>query len=316
MGKTKAPISIPPTIINVFKPARLSSYDVIRHFKRSLPPGFGKIGHFGTLDPFASGVLLIGVGGAARLNDYVHSDGPKTYLAIGKLGVETETGDLTVAPSQLDSSEYLKMVISKFEPEFIESQLRDNFLGEYYQAPHKYSAAKFDGKPLHFWARSGVEIKKEKVLRFVESIKIVKYNFPYLSIEVTVSSGTYVRTLFSDFAAHLGTIGSLVSLVRTKVGKLTFDQALKMRDWPKEKSFDYGKGCYRPDEVLDYPHINLEQWHAKLYSNGVKLREDQFKVDSESKYYWVYDEEKKLLGMGIVEEEGLKAQLNFSSSSS
>ncbi len=64
----------------------MTSYDVIRHFKRNLPTGFGKIGHFGTLDPFASGVLLIGIGGAARLNDYIHDFLPKSYLAVGKLG--------------------------------------------------------------------------------------------------------------------------------------------------------------------------------------------------------------------------------------
>src|SRR5690606_24557557 len=97
---------------------------------------------------------------------------------------------------------------------FIEEKLREKFLGDYWQAPHKYSASKFEGKALHEWAREGVEIAKEQVLRHVYDIRVVKYKYPYLSVRVTVSSGTYVRTLFSDFAGYLGTLGALVSLVR------------------------------------------------------------------------------------------------------
>ena len=308
--KRKAKVTYPPSIFNVFKPARMTSYDVIRHFKRNLPSGYGKIGHFGTLDPFASGVLLIGVAGAARLNDYVHSHAPKTYLAVGKLGVETPTGDLTVEVTQNDDSAYLKNEIANFSSEFIQTHLQKKFLGEYWQSPHKYSAAKFEGKPLHEWAREGVEIKKEKKLRHIDAISVVKYQFPYLSLRVTVSSGTYVRTLFSDCANYLGTLGTLVSLVREEVGKANLNNAIYKKDWPiKENDWDYRGFGLSPWELLEFNQNTLSAKNAKLFSNGVQLRADQLQ-----QYYnglqWVRDEN-RVLGLGIGEDELLKAQLNF-----
>jgi len=112
-----------PKIYNLYKPKDIGSFDVVRKWKRILR-GQGKIGHFGTLDPFAEGVLMIGVSGAARLNEYIHDCLPKTYLAVGILGVETETGDLTVDPSQVDESDYLKEKISKL----IKSLLKNNLM--------------------------------------------------------------------------------------------------------------------------------------------------------------------------------------------
>jgi tRNA pseudouridine55 synthase len=314
MSKKNKVITYPPTIFNVFKPARMTSYDVIRHFKRNLPEGYGKIGHFGTLDPFASGVLLIGVAGAARLNDYIHDYAPKTYLAVGKLGVETATGDLTEEPIQVDDSEYLNQNIATMPVEFIQKQLQEKFLGEYWQAPHQYSAAKFEGKPLHEWAREGVEIKKEKKLRHVHSLEVVKYQFPYLSLRVTVSSGTYVRTLFSDCANHLGTIGCLVSLVREEIGMANFKNAIFKKDWPLEKNWNYENFGLRPWELLSFPMLELGEKQAKLFSNGVQLRKDQIEQYLEG-LQWVKGPD-RVLGLGQGKENQLKAQLNFAASSS
>ena len=157
-------ITSKPIIINLYKPKDMSSQHVVRLFKRKFPKKT-KIGHFGTLDPFATGVLMIGVNGAQRLNEYIHECLPKTYIATGILGLETATGDLTEEPTQRDDSEYLRTVIKDFSKEFIETHLRKKFLGVYMQAPHKYSAAKHEGKALHEWARAGVEIKKEKKVK-------------------------------------------------------------------------------------------------------------------------------------------------------
>lgn len=306
-----------PLIFNTFKPARMTSFDVVRHFKRNLPRGYGKIGHFGTLDPFASGVLMLGVNGAAKLNDFIHDFLPKTYLAIGKLGVETQTGDLTEAPTQKDESVYLQETIANFDVEFIENFLKEHFLGEYWQAPHKYSAAKFEGKALHKWAREGVEIKKEKKRRFISSIEVVKYSFPYLVIRCEVSSGTYIRTLFSDMANKLGTIGSLVSLVRESIGPCSLDNALIKRDWPNGENWNFQKYALQVDEVLPFGEILFEQKESLLYSNGVKLSEDRIgkKISSplSDKYYWIKSIEGKLLGLGCLEEGFISTQFNFSS---
>jgi tRNA pseudouridine55 synthase len=305
-----------PLIFNVFKPARLSSYDVVRHYKRNLPKGYGKIGHFGTLDPFASGVLMIGVNGAAKLNDFIHEMLPKTYLAIGKLGVETETGDLTIEPSQIDDSDYLKNEISQFSIPFIQDFIEKRFLGEYMQAPHKYSAAKFEGKALHKWAREGVEIKKEPKKRIIHKIEVVKYNFPYLCIRFEVSSGTYIRTLFSDCANSLGTIGTLVSLVREKVGGCTDKNYIKKSNWPNGEDWDLNQFGQKVDEVLKLGSIIFAEKEAMLYSNGVVLKSDRAQSiednDISKEYYWVRNTDQEILGLAQIIDGVVKVKFNLS----
>lgn len=292
----------------------MTSYDVVRHFKRHLPTGFGKIGHFGTLDPFASGVLLIGIAGAARLNDFIHEYLPKTYLAVGKLGVETPTGDLTVPPSQVDDSRYLKEEISRLPKEFIEEKLREKFLGDYWQSPHKYSAAKFEGRALHEWAREGIEIKKEQVLRQVYDIKVVKYQFPYLSVRVRVSSGTYVRTLFSDFANYLGTIGTLVSLVRENVGnEVNFKNALKKKDWPLERNESVMAYGLPVNKVLPFSELVLTERQEKIFKNGGFFKYADFN-GPQGHFYWAISQESgKLLGLLYRNDAEIRPKINFNS---
>ncbi len=318
MAKNKSLSQFPPLVFNVFKPARQTSYDVIRHFKRNLPNGFGKIGHFGTLDPFASGMLLIGIGGAARLNDYIHDFLPKTYLAVGKLGIETPTGDYESEVTQRDESLYLRQEIACFSKEFIEERLNLKFIGDYWQAPHKYSAAKFMGKNLHEWAREGVDIIKEPVLRKIYSIKVIRYEFPYLAVRVTVSSGTYVRTLFSHFANELGTIGSLISLVRESIGDVHFSDAIKMKHWPRDKELEIiGRGT-RIDKFLPFSKAVLNTEQVKAFKNGAFLRPDQLTINAEKKFHpeflWMTDERDLLLGLGHQSfPNELRPKINFHS---
>lgn len=302
----------PPLIFNVFKPARITSYDVIRHFKRHLPDGYGKIGHFGTLDPFACGVLMIGIGGAARLNDFIHEYMPKTYLAVGKLGIETPTGDYTSEISQRDESLYLKQEIARFPKEFIQERLREKFLGNYLQAPHKYSAAKFMGKNLHEWAREGIEVKKEEVERFVHHIEVVKYEFPYLSLRVTVSSGTYVRTLFADMCHDLGTLGSLISLVRESVGKVDLSSAIKQKDWPQDKIFPVLERALPVQDVLPFQKLPLSEAESASFKNGAFLKIPSAVETQE--FFWMLDSDERLLGLGQRIETGqIKPKINFHS---
>lgn len=316
MTKNKSLSVFPPLVFNIFKPAKLTSYDVVRHFKRHLPSGFGKIGHFGTLDPFASGVLMVGIGGAARLNDFIHDFLPKTYLAVGKLGIETPTGDYESEIIQRDESIYLKREIASFSEAFIEERLRSKFLGEYWQAPHKYSASKFMGKNMHEWAREGVEIKKAPVRRFVHDIKIVKYKFPYLSVRVTVSSGTYVRTLFSDMSNELGTIGSLIALVREKIGDNSIQQSIHKRDWPLDRQLPIIEKGKRIDEILPFDTAILDYSQALSFKNGAFLKPDQLNISRKYKlseeYLWISDEKKNLIGLGhrLMPHE-LRPKINF-----
>jgi tRNA pseudouridine55 synthase len=318
MAKNRSLSQFPPLVFNVFKPARLTSYDVVRHFKRHLPSGFGKIGHFGTLDPFACGVMLIGIGGAARLNDYVHEFLPKTYLAVGKLGIETPTGDWQSEISQRDDSAYLKDHIGSFSVAFIQDCLQKKFLGDYWQSPHQYSAAKFMGKNLHEWAREGIEIKKDQVLRTVHHIEVVKYKFPYLSVRVTVSSGTYVRTLFNHMAQELGTIGSLISLVRESIGPAQHNNSLRMKEWPKDREMHIIDKGLRIDQLLPFGEALLSEQQVGAFKNGAFLKAKDLNLKEslkiKSPYIWMKNDSDQLLGLATkIDSHEIRPKINFHS---
>ncbi len=244
---------------------------------------------------------MIGIGGAARLNEYIHEFLPKTYLATGKLGIETPTGDYTSEVSQRDESLYLLREIAGFSQEFIEEKLCEKFLGDYWQSPHQFSATKFMGKNLHEWARQGVEIKKAPVLRKVFKIEVIKYSFPYLSIRVEVSSGTYVRTLFSDMCRYLGTLGSLISLVRERVGQVNYQDSLHQGQWPQDKSPSILMRAIPIEKVLPFSQIKLNGKHSVSFKNGAFLKAQDLMIENQStfseRYYWMIGDEGKLLGL-------------------
>lgn len=244
---------------------------------------------------------MIGIAGAARLNDFIHDFLPKTYLAVGKLGIETPTGDYTSEIIQKDESLYLTREIANFSREFIQEKLSEKFLGDYWQAPHKYSAAKHMGRKLHEWAREGVEVKKEPVLRQVYKIEVVKYQFPYLSVRVEVSSGTYVRTLFTDMCHYLGTLGSLISLVRESVGPVTTKTCLHKKDWPQDKTLPIIEHGMKIEDVLPFTKLKLNERQTVMFKNGGFLKPDLLEVLKESNlsstYFWMVDEKEKLLGL-------------------
>lgn len=312
--KSKHPVLFPPLIFNVYKPPGVTSYDVVRHFKRHLPQGFGKIGHFGTLDPFAEGVLMIGTGGAARLNDFIHEFLPKTYLATGKLGEETPTGDPTSEVVQRDDSPYLSREVSRFPREFIEERARGKFLGKYLQTPHKFSATKFMGKNLHEWAREGVEVKKDAVARTIHELRVMEYAFPLLTIRATVSSGTYIRTLFTEIAQDLGTLGHLLTLKRESVGHVSSEEAIRDEDWPREKDPAFmGRGM-RVDQVLPFGGITLTEENVRYFRNGGFLRNVTDSTgDIEAPYRWVKNESGEILGLAEWIQGSLRPRINFHS---
>lgn len=299
---------IGPTVFNIYKPIDKSSHDIVRYFKKNLPTGYGKIGHFGTLDPFAEGILMIGVNGAQRLNNYVHDFLPKTYQAVGILGLETPTGDLTVQPSQVDQSEYLNTQIKNLTKEFIEEKIKEKFLGEYWQAPHVFSAAKYEGKPLHEWAREGIAIKKEAKKRFIYSLKVIEYNFPELQIEAKVSSGTYIRTLFSDIANFIGTLGALKKLVRTEIGKIKSDDSLDIKNWPvKNQAWDIGMYAINLEQLLPFESVVIIDNQIDDFKNGRAFKVNQPSNDNP---IWI-KEKQRVVGLGYIRDGLLQPKVNF-----
>jgi tRNA pseudouridine55 synthase len=280
----------------------MTSFDVIRKLQRNLPHAIGKIGHFGTLDPFAQGVLLIGIGPATRLNRWTQ-DLPKEYIATGFFGKKTPTGDLTVEDDQIFHDENF----SSASKEDVEIALK-SFLGKYQQVPHQYSATKFEGKALYEWAREGVEIKKDPVEREIYDIELLELNASECKFRVVVSSGTYIRVLFEDLAKKLGTFGVLGDLVRTKVGHQVIEDSVKQESWPTsfEDSDDFLENEAKSiNSLVEMSSLDLDEKQAKSYTNGVKIR-GQWTDGT----YWILSN-KLILGLGKVCDGVLVSEVNF-----
>lgn len=297
-----------PRIIPLNKKNNCTSYDLIRILKKKIAPGYGKIGHFGTLDPFAEGLLLVGVAGAARLNDLIHEHLPKTYLARGILGAETDSLDLTGKITQKDEGPYFNEVISQFDLPFLQSTFEKLFTGTYLQAPPYFSAAKFQGKPLHYWAREGVQIKKEAVERKIHSFKVISYQFPIIEFEVEVGTGTYIRTLFQDMAKHLGTLGYLESLTRVAIGSIDSKNALEVEDIETSLLDENHHQLILPTTLLPYKIIHLENDSIQKIKNG-----NDIVLNEEDEYLWLLHEN-KILALLHNEQSFYRPMINFSQS--
>ncbi|WP_127716416.1 tRNA pseudouridine(55) synthase TruB [Halobacteriovorax sp. HLS] len=290
-----------PLVFNVYKPVGMTSSDVVRHFKYHLPKGFGKIGHFGTLDPFAEGVLLIAIGLGPRFNDYVHAHYPKTYIATGVLGVESPTGDFTGDQEQVVHHE-----VRTYSQEELGSII-SSFKGKYMQSPAAFSATKHEGKSLYEWAREGVIIEKPPVEREIYNIKLLSVVDNIVRFEVTASSGTYIRVLFDDIAQKLGTRGTLKELVRSSIGPARCENALNKDNWPlRDTEFEIFEKSTSIDDFLDFDKISLDLDEGVKFTNGMVLRKEKT-----NGLYWVYHND-KLLGLCEVEDELLRVRVGLS----
>ncbi|HOV24103.1 MAG TPA: tRNA pseudouridine(55) synthase TruB [Candidatus Marinimicrobia bacterium] len=202
-------------ILNVYKPAGISSYQVVRRVKNLLK--IKKVGHSGTLDPFAEGVLLILIGGATKkMNDLLKL--PKSYEAILRLGEMTATGDNT-APIIKTAP------VPSITPEKL-AEIAKNFIGVIEQIPPIYSAKKINGRPSYKYARKGQEIKLQPTQVNIYELDLRLLDYNSIFIEVTCSSGTYIRKLGEDLAEALGTVGHLTNLKRTRIGNYDWKEAV------------------------------------------------------------------------------------------
>ena len=306
-----------PLIFNVYKPVGVSSFSVVHHFKKNLNYDFGKIGHFGTLDPFAEGVLMIGVQGAQRLNEYIHELLPKTYKACGRFGSKTESGDHT---GKVLSNAEIDPEFQKCSLEFLEKLFREKFRGEYWQSPHSISATKFEGKRLYEHALSGRIITKEKVKREILDFKIKSFHYPDIEFEVVVSSGTYVRSLFEEMAELLGGTGHLIRLERSGVGENLSSYCLTKDEWPvKGQSFDLEKWGTPLDFALRLNKLILNKEQTYKYLQGQRLTAESVKIElntsegvvASENLFWVYNSTGHLLGLSKILGNDICAVFNL-----
>ena len=230
-------IVIPSGLIAIYKPQDWSSNDVVGKVKNILRNGLRnmtnnnqkikiKIGHGGTLDPLAEGVLVLGIGeGTKKLSTYL--SGAKNYRATGCLGIETDTLDSTGTIIETMNWDHV-------DHDILSSMMESHFIGNITQIPPMFSALKKNGTRLYELARKGQVIEREPRSVTISSIKLIKddqVSLPYFIFETSVSGGTYVRTLISDLAKTCNTRAHMTSLIRTKHGPFELEDSLDISKW-------------------------------------------------------------------------------------
>ena len=213
----------------------ISSMDVIREIKKKLPEK-QKIGHFGTLDPIATGVLLVAIGRATKLsNSFLEKE--KEYIGVLRLGVITDTWDIT---GKIIEKRKVKKNRSEIEKVF------SQFKGEILQTPPFFSALKHKGKPLYKFARKGIKIKKEPRKVFIKEIEILKIDLSDITFKILCSKGAYIRSLCYDIGKGLGCGGCLKELTRTAIGEHKIEDSISLKEikkmnWLEIKKFNLFK---------------------------------------------------------------------------
>lgn len=249
-------------VLVVDKPVGLTSHDVVQIIRRGT--GIRRAGHTGTLDPRASGVLVVLVGPAVRLSEYV-SASDKRYQATIRLGSSTDTYD---SEGSITNSAAVGEIS---EEEF--DEILQQFVGEMEQVPPPYSAVKVKGRKAYEMAREGEEVDLEPRMINVYSLEVLEWAPPEAVIDVYCSSGTYVRSLAHDLGKSLGTGAHLVGLRRTKSGRFTLRDAVPLRRL--QEAFDAGNWYQylipAAEALADWPMVELDADQVELVRHGHRV---------------------------------------------
>ena len=285
-------------IFNIYKEKGFTSHDVVAIVRRTIH--MKKVGHTGTLDPDAEGVLPVCVGKATKLSDVI-MDGRKSYRAMLRLGITTTTEDA--------SGE----VLETKEVDFNEDKIREDvasFIGRLEQVPPMYSAVKVNGKKLYELAREGKEIERKSRTIEVYDIRIRQFLPPdRVEIDVDCSKGTYIRTLCSDIGKALGCGGHMAELLRTRTGAFSLENAIKLDELKalaeQEKAEEV---LLTMEEALeDFPMVKVSEKSQKFLYNGGKIQErfltEKPAVLTEGEIVATYDHENNLVGLYEIKKE-------------
>ncbi len=278
-------------IVPIFKPSGMTSSAVTAKIKRLL--GL-KTGHFGTLDPMASGVLPVMLGRATRLSEFMPET--KEYVAVLKLGYRTDTGDVTgktVATAEIPAltEETVKKAISSFK-------------GEIMQTPPIYSALSVNGKRLYQYAVEGKEVEIKARPINVYSIELISVSNDEITFKVNCGKGTYIRTLCEDIAKELGTEGTMASLKRSLSGGIDEADTVELTEFLESEN-PFSK-VISPEKYLSfYPEATVFENAVKYYQNGGEINSERTNGLSKG-IYRIYSEGKFLgLGEGFNKEDKL-----------
>lgn len=249
-------------VLVVDKPVGLTSHDVVQIIRRGT--GIRRAGHTGTLDPRASGVLVVLIGPAVRLSEFVSAE-DKRYQATIRLGSSTDTYDAEGTPNGPE------VPVDIEKEQFTE--LLTHFVGEIEQKPPAYSAIKVQGQRAYDMARRGEEVDLAPRIIHVHSLELLEWALPEAVVDVHCSSGTYVRSLAHDIGAELGVGGHLVGLRRTRSGRFTLRDAVSLRRL--REAFEQGTWAQflipAAEALADWPAVELDEEALHKISNGIRI---------------------------------------------
>ena len=272
----------------------MTSFDVVAILRKIT--GVKQIGHTGTLDPFATGVLPVCIGKATKLIEYLDDD--KEYIAQVKFGSDTDTYDL--------EGQITKQYDKKINKDELENVLKD-FEGEIEQYPPKYSAIKVNGKKLYEYARKGqdVEIKPRRV--FISNIKLVDFDVNNQSAKIIIgcSKGTYIRSIAYDIGQKLNCGGHLIALERSKAGMFTLDTAMKLENI--KDICDIENSLINPLDVLHQTKYELSKTEKERVIHGMPIKYNNRSTDDI--VFLVYGG--KIIGVGQTNNDIIKIKKVF-----
>lgn len=278
-------------ILNVYKEKGYTSHDVVAKLRGILKQK--KIGHTGTLDPDAQGVLPICLGKGTKLCDMLE-DKDKTYRATLLLGQSTDTQDTSGTVIE-------RRLVQCGENEVIEAI--NSFIGDYKQIPPMYSALKVNGKKLYELAREGKIIEREARLVKIYRIDIEEINLPRVTIQVSCSKGTYIRTLCNDIGEKLGCLGCMEELLRVKANGLSIEDSLKIDEIIALKDKNSIEEKIVPIDYVfrAYPKVIIDKEYNKLIYNGNQFKKECIKnsdiLTTDYSKVRVYDETESFIGI-------------------
>ena len=280
-------------VIIINKSKGYTSHDIVAKVKKITGE---KVGHTGTLDPLATGVLPLLIGKGTLCSKYLINHN-KTYEVVLKLGIKKSTGD-----EEGDIIQEENVDEKRLEEKEVKKVL-ESFLGEQEQIPPIYSAIKINGKKLYEYARKGqeVEVKPRRITIYdIKMLRIDKKSYE-IQFEVSCSKGTYIRSLCEDIAERMGTVGYMKELQRTKVGTFTIEQSVLVEDLTKENIEEHIITIENLFKNLE--HIKLNERKLQLFLNGVKLS-----FDLKDGIYKIYNNQ-QFIGMGVVKDKLLKRDI-------
>lgn len=284
-------------IIIINKGKNYTSNDVVSIVKKITK---SKVGHTGTLDPNATGVLPLLIGNATKVSKYLINH-DKEYEVVLQLGIRTETAD--VEGKVIEQKEVTAEMLNK---DNIEEKLQQ-FIGKQEQIPPIYSAIKVNGKKLYEYARKGQEVELKPRQIKIYSIQLVGINEKekQISFKVKCSKGTYIRSLCEDISKKLGTVGYMKELNRLQVGEFYIKDAVTISEMKEKIEAGNLENIITIEEIFkNNPQIQLEQEQIEPYINGVKIN-----TKKTNGVYRIYKPDGTFIGLGIVENSKLKRDL-------